>query len=105
MSGNNKKFTRRDFIKRAGAVGLGSALIPLSDLKQAEGSSSTEMLEPMIVPTRPFGKTGVNVSILSLGGVLKMSDQLIFRQALKMGVSYWDTADSYGRGKNEKAIG
>jgi len=24
---------------------------------------------------------------------------------LKMGVTYWDTADSYGGGKNEKAIG
>jgi predicted aldo/keto reductase-like oxidoreductase len=57
------------------------------------------------VPTRPFGKTGVNVSILSLGGVLGMSDLLIFRQAMKMGVTYWDTADGYGRGKNEKAIG
>ncbi len=34
-----------------------------------------------------------------------MSDQLIFRQAIKLGVTYWDTADSYGWGKNEKAIG
>jgi hypothetical protein len=59
----------------------------------------------MTVPRRPFGKTGVNVSILSLGGVLKPSDQLVFRQAFKMGVTYWDTADSYGWGKNEKAIG
>jgi predicted aldo/keto reductase-like oxidoreductase len=57
------------------------------------------------VPTRPFGKTGVNVSILSLGGVLRMSDLLMFRQAMKMGVTYWDTANSYGWGKNEKAIG
>ena len=61
--------------------------------------------EKMRVPTRPFGKTGVNVSILSLGGVLGLSDQLMFRQAIKMGVTYWDTADSYGWGKNEKAIG
>jgi hypothetical protein len=63
------------------------------------------MPEQMMVPTRPFGKTGVDVSSLALGGVLDMSDQLIFRQALKMGVTYWDTADSYGWGKNEKAIG
>jgi aryl-alcohol dehydrogenase-like predicted oxidoreductase len=74
-------------------------------LKQAHGSSSTEMPEQMNVPTRPYGKTGVNVSILALGGVLRISDQLIFRQAFKRGVTYWDTADSYGWGKNEKAIG
>ena len=28
-----------------------------------------------------------------------------FLQAFKKGVTYWDTADSYGRGENEKAIG
>jgi len=63
------------------------------------------MSELQMVPTRPFGKTGVDVSMLALGGVLDMSDQLVFRQALRMGVTYWDTADSYGWGKNEKAIG
>ena len=105
MSSKKGNFSRRDFIKSAGAASLGSALIPLSSLTRAHGSSSTEMPAKMIVPTRPFGNTGVNVSILSLGGVLRSSDQLIFRQAFKMGVNYWDTADSYGWGKNEKAIG
>jgi len=105
MSGKKGNFSRRNFIKTAGAAGLGSVLVPLSSLTQAHGSSSTKVPEKMIVPTRPFGKTGENVSILSLGGVLKISDQLIFRQAFKLGVTYWDTADSYGWGKNEKAIG
>jgi aryl-alcohol dehydrogenase-like predicted oxidoreductase len=36
---------------------------------------------------------------------MKDTDQLVFRQAFKSGVSYWDTADSYGWGGNEKAIG
>jgi hypothetical protein len=105
MSSKKENFSRRDFIKTAGAAGLGSVLVPLSSLTLAHGSSSTNLPEQMIVPTRPFGKTGVNVSILSLGGVLRISDQLIFRQAFKMGLTYWDTADSYGWGKNEKAIG
>jgi hypothetical protein len=105
MSGKKRNFSRRNFIKTAGAAGLGSALIPLSALTQAHGSAATKEHEQMIVPTRPYGKTGVDVSILSLGGVLRSSDLLIFRQALKMGVTYWDTANSYGRGKNEKAIG
>jgi hypothetical protein len=30
---------------------------------------------------------------------------MVFRQAYEKGVTYWDTADSYGWGKNEKAIG
>ena len=103
MSGKKGNFSGRDFIKTTSAAGLG--LVPLSSLTQAHGSSSTKVSGQMIVPTRPFGKTGENVSILSLGGVLKISDQLIFWQAFKMGVTYWDTADSYGWGKNEKAIG
>ena len=105
MSGTKENLSRRNFIKTVGAAGLGSALIPLSAVTQSHGGTSTNEPEQMVVPTRPFGKTGVDVSILSLGGVLRSSDMLIFRQAFKMGVTYWDTADSYGRGKNEKAIG
>ena len=105
MSGKQGNFSRRDFIKTAGAAGLGSMLVSLSFLSRAHGSAATQLAEQLIVPTRPFGKTGAKVSILSLGGVLKESDQLLFRQAFKMGVTYWDTADSYGWGKNEKAIG
>lgn len=59
----------------------------------------------MVVPTRPFGKTGVDVSIPSLSGVLKNTGQLVFRLAFKSGVTYWDTADSYGWGGNEKETG
>ncbi|MGD2098852.1 MAG: aldo/keto reductase [Desulfobacterales bacterium] len=105
MSDKKTTFSRRDFIKQAGVAGIGSALIPLGALTSAHGSAKAGVSEPTTVPMRPFGKTGVNVSILSLGGVLKVSDQLLFRQAFKMGVTYWDTADSYGWGKNEKAIG
>jgi predicted aldo/keto reductase-like oxidoreductase len=105
MSGEKVILSRRDFIKAAGAAGLGSALGPLSSLTAAHASTSTKVPEQMVVPTRPFGKTGVDVSILSLGGVLKDTDQLVFRQAFKSGITYWDTADSYGWGSNEKAIG
>ncbi len=105
MSGNKRRFTRRDFIKTAGAAGLGTSLVSLGSLTAADDSNATLEPAPNIVPKRPFGKTGENVSILSLGGVLKVSDLLTFRQAFKMGVTYWDTANSYGWGKNEKAIG
>ncbi|MDX2446408.1 MAG: aldo/keto reductase [Desulfobacterales bacterium] len=105
MSDKKGNLSRRDFIKTAGAVSLGSSLFPLNASAQTSGSTSAMNSEPMIMPTRPFGETGVDVSILSLGGVLGMSDQLMFRQAIKMGVTYWDTADSYGWGKSEKAIG
>jgi len=59
-----------------------------------------------LVPTRPFGKSKINVSILSLGGMFDIpGNQLLLKQALKWGVNYWDTADCYGWGRSEKGIG
>lgn len=104
MAGKNGTISRRTFIKNAGAAGLGTALL-MGDAPPAVANLATKLPEGETVPTRPFGNTGAQVSILSLGGVLNMSDQLMFRQAIKKGVTYWDTADSYGWGKNEKAIG
>lgn len=103
MSGDPKTMTRRDFLRKTAAAGFGSALLPITH--RAGASPSSDSSDPTMVPTRPFGNTGVDVSILSLGGVLKSTDLLIFKQALKSGVTYWDTAESYGRGENEKAIG
>jgi predicted aldo/keto reductase-like oxidoreductase len=105
MSGKKRNISRRDFIKTAGVSGLGSTLIPFSALTLAHDSASANVPEEKRVPTRPFGKTGLHVSMLSLGGVLRPSDQVLFKLAFQMGVTYWDTADSYGWGKNEKAIG
>jgi uncharacterized protein len=97
--------SRRAFLKTVGAIGAGSVIASLAPKVDASESNSSKKTDLQTIPTRPFGKTGINVSILSLGGVLGMSDLIVFRQAMKMGVTYWDTADSYGRGKNEKAIG
>ena len=105
MNEKSKNISRRNFIKTAGVAGIGSALGGLSSLAHARGSSSSNEPEHETVPTRPFGKTGENVSILSLGGELSASDLLVFRQAFKLGVTYWDTDNWYGWGKNEKAIG
>ncbi|UCE82986.1 MAG: aldo/keto reductase, partial [Deltaproteobacteria bacterium] len=62
--------------------------------------------ELTVVPFRPFGKTGTRVSILSLGGMFNIpANQLMLKQALKWGVTYWDTADCYEGGGSERGIG
>jgi predicted aldo/keto reductase-like oxidoreductase len=60
--------------------------------------------EPLVMPTRTFGKTEVEVPILGLGGSMDLQ-QLILRQAVKWGVTYWDTANSYYGGNSERQIG
>jgi len=67
MSEKKTDLSRRDFLKAAGAAGLGSSLIPVSASAQASADTSTVNSEKLIVPKRPFGKSGVDVSILSLG--------------------------------------
>lgn len=98
------KVSRRDFLKLAGLAGTGSILLPGSALAaSAEGEKAPQASE---VPTRPFGKTGVNVSMLALGTMFDIpSNQLLLRQALKWGVTYWDTADCYEGGNSEIGIG
>lgn len=99
MTNDNLAMPRRDFIKVIAAAGLGS-LLPAGAAGAPEGASSAR------VPTRPFGKTGVNVPILSLGGMFDIpSNQLMLRQCTKWGVTYWDTAASYEGGRSEPGFG
>jgi uncharacterized protein len=98
-------FSRRDFLKTAGAAGIGSILAP-ADSYAKISEHLAQKTDSDIVPKRPFGKTGENVSILGLGGMFDIpSNQLLMKQAVKLGVTYWDTADCYEGGNSEKGIG
>jgi len=63
--------------------------------------------------TRPFGKTGVELPILSLGCQRLVDDEgcnqdqavAILEQALKRGVWYFDTAPAYTDGESERRVG
>ena len=68
MSKRGKDWSRREFLKTAGAAGVGSMLASISPLTNASAESHSETSDQLVVPTRPFGKTGVNVSILGMGG-------------------------------------
>ena len=119
---NNEKeniLSRRDFIRNTGAVGVGSVLTAAGILGCKSDTPETkepqkvptvpkapeEPKEPRL-PTRSFGRTGVKVSMLALGGIFDtINNQLLLRQALKWGLRYWDTANSYGGGKSELGYG
>ena len=91
--------SRRDFLKAAGAASLGPIFAACGTLAEASEGQLT-------IPVRPFGKTGVDVPILSFGGSLDTSlSRLLLRQAFKWGVTYWDTANSYMGGRSEEGIG
>ena len=106
MSKKKQNFSRRDFFKITGAAGIGSAIASIGNVAGAAAPAGSLAAGPQRVPTRPFGKTGEHVSILSFGGSQNLdSKQLLLRQAFKLGVTYWDTAEMYSGGKSEKAMG
>src|SRR5262245_35611959 len=64
------------------------------------------------LPTRVLGKTGARVSILAFGGgsrflMYKEEDKALeaVNRALDLGITYMDTAYSYGNGLSEERIG
>lgn len=100
MSRSKRTLSRRAFLKGVAAVGLWSVAPRLTDAEAGTESGSSA------VPQRPFGHTGVNVSILALGGMFDIpSNQLMLRRCLQTGVTYWDTADCYEGGRSEEGIG
>ena len=99
MSKHKKNISRRDFLKTAGLAGVGTIVAPLKHAAAASDDVQT-------MPTRPFGKSGINVPILGFGSAVSTSlSPLLLRQAVKFGVTYWDTAHSYAGGNSEKAMG
>ena len=98
MNQKDRKWSRRDFLKATGTAGLGAVIAPIDQIANATETKNK-------VPVRSFGKTGVKVSILSLGGMFDIaSNQIMMKQAVRWGVTYWDTADCYQRG-SETGIG
>jgi predicted aldo/keto reductase-like oxidoreductase len=107
MKKRSNGVSRRDFFKTAGVAGAGALMAPVA----ASASATIQQVDQLLaagqirVPTRPFGKSGIDVSILSLGGMFDIDgNQLMLKQAIRWGVTYWDTADCYQRG-SETGIG
>ncbi len=107
MKENN--VSRRDFVKTLGVVGVGSVVGASQALAQSNAPSTaaaSASVKPVKIPNRLFGRTGVPVSMLALGGIFDIeSNQLVLKQALDWGVTYWDTAGGYNGGKSEGGIG
>jgi aryl-alcohol dehydrogenase-like predicted oxidoreductase len=100
-----RKFTRRDFVK-VGASGAAAFAIGCKSALGAGSNAATPM------PERPFGRTGYNVRLFSLGGQATLERSgthdesiAIINRAIDLGVNYIDTAAAYGRGISQTYIG
>jgi aryl-alcohol dehydrogenase-like predicted oxidoreductase len=90
---------RRDFLKKgtAAAAGLAASqefLQPLAAAEKGSAKSST-------IPRRALGKTGVELSIIAMGGIVVMNVSQPFAnnivaEAVDRGINYFDVAPTYG---------
>lgn len=107
----DKKMDRREFLGTiATAFATGTICTrPISGVESDKSKISKEAL----IPKRVLGNTGVNVSILALGGVIGMQlppskdhdPAAIAEKALDLGITYFDTAPSYNNGQSETNYG
>ena len=97
--------SRRDFLKKAAAIGLGAA-VGGSTFGRPGSVSASPAFPNAPVPRRSFGRSGIKVSTLSMGGMYDiLNNRLMLAKALEWGIDYWDTAESYGGGRSEEGIG
>jgi hypothetical protein len=96
--------TRREFVKTVGLAGLAAGAGATGALAAPEPPKGAALAPAM--PKRTLGKTGAEVSILNLGCMIDtINNQLLLKQALKWGVTMWDTAEAYGNGLSEEGLG
>ncbi len=93
--------TRREFIKHT-ALGVCAAALPAQVLADSPSAA---------IPKRPLGSTGVQVSILGLGGyhLGTIRDDAVavrlIRSAIDRGVTFMDNAWEYHHGRSERLMG
>ncbi|MDO6439132.1 aldo/keto reductase [Cyclobacterium sp. 1_MG-2023] len=112
MENNNLNNPRRTFLKSLAGLTAGM-MLPLTSIN-AEGKPipSPYMRDRLgdLLPKRKFGKSGLSVTMLGLGGahIARMSEneaQKTIERALEGGVRFFDNAESYGRGTGERRYG
>ncbi|HEY3384094.1 MAG TPA: aldo/keto reductase [Vicinamibacterales bacterium] len=92
------RVTRRTFVETTAAAAGTSLVVSIV------GKLGIPALAAGAVPTRPFGKTGVQVSVAGLGGGARFYEPVptdeagaeLVRQAIDRGISFIETSANYG---------
>ncbi len=92
---------RRDFLRK-GTVAAGLAASGKL-LDRPAGAAETSKMAP--IPKRRLGKTGVDLSIIALGGIVVMDAEQahannIVAEAFDRGINYFDVAPTYGNAQS-----
>jgi len=96
--------SRRHFLKTALTLPAALAVGPAVLAASADTSTPPAAVTPPL-PTRTLGRSGRNVSMISLGGMMNAYSPEYLDIAWSMGIRYFDTAHSYINGQSEHRLG
>ena len=104
---------RRDFLKTTAGLGAAAALSKvLSNLPEntALAGQSEKGGNAPVLPKRAYGKTGVKLSIIGMGGHVMIGAEQkhankVVAKAIEKGVNYFDVSPLYGAGDAEQKLG
>ncbi len=112
MKANNNPIDRRNFLKAAGAAGLGSviasryAFAEANTPAPAEPNNTTEKAKYPQLPKRKLGRADIEIPVICNGVMFNVVENpVILRASLRYGVTYWDTASGYAGGNSELGVG
>ena len=114
MKERKNPMDRRNFLRAAGAAGIGSVIASRNVFADPNQPAPAEPNAPQAekkarypqLPHRKLGRADVEVPVLSNGVMFNVVENSVILQAnLHHGVTYWDTANGYVGGNSELGIG
>ncbi len=114
MKEKNNPMDRRNFLRTAGAAGLGSVIASRYAFgdpnkpapTEPNDTKKTEKAKYPQLPRRKLGRAEVEVPVICNGVMFNVVENpVILRASLRYGVTYWDTANGYAGGNSELGVG
>jgi hypothetical protein len=105
MKENQTGTSRRDFFKLSLTLPVALATAPALLVQSAAAADATAAASTDILPQRQLGKSGRQVTMLCMGGMMAALSPDYLDIAWSMGIRYFDTADCYIHGQSEKIFG
>jgi hypothetical protein len=93
-------FDRRELLRRVAALGLAPALLPLAGAAATEPGAAPGVRRRVVL-----GRTGLEMPDISFGTSALSGDVALIHHALERGITYFDTAEGYQRGRSEETLG
>jgi aryl-alcohol dehydrogenase-like predicted oxidoreductase len=105
-------FSRRNFLQTA-AISATAAMIPNIGGATTDAKANSSKDAPAGLPQRRLGRTNRMVSCIGFGGGSRYCNwvaderqhQRLIDYAIKLGITYWDSARGYGNGLCEQRYG